>query len=412
MSERDIVIIGGGMVGASLAVLLAVALPQRRIALVESFPMPAAGEPVYQPSYDDRSTAIAQGSVYLLQQAGVWPQLQRYATVIEQVHVSDRGHIGGTLIDRREVGAEALGYVIPNAWIGRVLLSHLQQCANIELIAPASVTRLRPVAGGAELLVAPRDGEPYTLTTALAVIADGADSPLRQALGIECRVQEYDQTAIIANVGLDRSHHHVAYERFTDEGPMALLPLAGDSDCRSAALVWTQPAAQADEILSLPDEQFLARLQDRFGHRLGRFVSVGKRDAYPLALMLAAEQVRSSIVVLGNAAHFMHPVAGQGFNLALRDAAVLVETLMQAAADESPGSLKLLQRYLQRQQHDQDTTVFVSDQLSKWFSSNRLPPAALRGLGLLGLELLPPAKDWFTRQTMGSAGKFVQLPLR
>lgn len=410
--RTDIAIIGGGMVGAALAALFARAEPQWSITLLEAFPLPAADAPAWQPSYDDRSTAIADGSVQLLQQVGVWEQLAQYATPITQVHVSDKGHIGGAVIGREQVGVEALGYVVPNAWIGRVLLNHLLALANVTVRAPARVTQLRPVAEGARLQLDCTEGA-TTLHTQLAVIADGAQSGLRASLGIDAGVEDYGQTAIIATVGLQQPHQGVAYERFTDEGPMAMLPLGGSVDGHSCALVWTQPNQQAGELLSMSDEAFLERLQQRFGFWLGPLISVGKRDSYPLQLVVAKEQIRSSLVVMGNAAHFLHPVAGQGFNLALRDCAALAATLKQHRAGQPgqppPGSLSLLQQYWQQQELDQQTTIYFSDQLVKLFSSSGLPQAALRALGFVGLECIPPAKHWLTLQTMGSGGRRVVL---
>ena len=304
-------------------------------------------------------------------------------------------------------GVEALGCVVPNAWIGRVLISQIQSLASVAVLAPATVSRLRPVVGGAELEVE-TEGKTQTLRTQLAIIADGAQSPLRQSLGIDNQVQDYQQSAIIANIGLEDAHQGIAYERFTDEGPMAMLPLGGSKDGKLSALVWTQPSAQAEEVLALSDEDFLQRLQQRFGHRLGRFVSLGKRDSYSLSLSVASEQIRSSIVVMGNAAHFLHPVAGQGFNLALRDCAALAAVLTEAR-EQPLGSLKILNRYLQQQQLDQQATIHFSDQLTKLFSTDSLPQAALRALGFIGLECMPPAKYWLTQQTMGSAGRSVKL---
>lgn len=409
--EIDIVIIGGGMVGAALATLLAAANSQWQISLIESFPLPSPGVPNFQPSYDDRSTAIAHGSVELLQLAGVWPLLAQHATPIHQVHVSDRGHFGGALIDRRKMNVEALGYVIPNGWIGRVLISHLQTLDNLSLISPAKVKRLRPLAGGADIEI-DKNGEPLIIQCQLAVIADGANSTIRQQLGIDVDIEEYHQTAIIANVSFENPHNGVAYERFTDEGPMALLPLGGTTRGKvlgkESALVWTQPKAQAEELLALSDGEFLRRLQQRFGFRLGRFTQVGKRDSYNLALTIAKEQIRSSLVLMGNAAHFLHPVAGQGFNLALRDCASLVSSIQQVG--ELPlGHLQVLQHYMQRQQLDQQATIGFSDQLTKLFTSTKLPQTALRALGFVGLEFLPPAKKLLARQTMGSAGKRISL---
>lgn len=248
-------------------------------------------------------------------------------------------------------------------------------------------------------------GQEQTIHTQLVIIADGADSPLRASLGIDVDIEKYHQTAIIANVALSNPHDGVAYERFTDEGPMALLPLGGKDGCESA-LVWTQPEDQADAILALDDEAFMEQLQQRFGFRLGHFKSVGKRDAYPLQLMLAKEQVRSSLVVMGNAAHFLHPVAGQGFNLALRDCAALTTVLAKARRAQQPlGALKVLQQYEQQQQLDQQATIQFSDKLTRLFSTAALPSAGLRALGFLGLETLPGAKQLLASQTMGQTSR-------
>lgn len=409
------------MVGAALAALLACARKNWQVTLIEAFPFPARdshaepdAEPVYQPSFDARSTAIAAGSVQLFEQAGVWSQLKQHATAINQVHVSDKGHIGGTVIDKNDLGEAALGYVIPNAWIGNVLLNHIQQQGNIEIIAPAQVKRLQPKQRGAALTIenkgAEKEGESFTLDCELAVIADGAHSPLRQQLGIDVDVHDYQQTAIIANVAFDQPHKGIAYERFTDQGPMALLPLGESEQGCESALVWTQPQDQAERILALREAEFLAELQQRFGFRVGNFTKVGKRDSYPLQLLIAKEQVRSAIAVMGNAAHFLHPVAGQGFNLALRDCAALVAELAAAFDQGLPlGNLDSLLRYQQAQENDQLATIRGSDTLTKLFSSDQLPQAALRALGFIGLEALPVSKQWLSMQSMGQAGKRVNL---
>lgn len=400
----DIAIIGGGMVGAAMAALLAQVNRSWRITLFEHFPFPEIGETAFQPSFDDRSTAIARGSIELLQKMGLWQALQPQATPIRQVHVSDRGHFGGSVIDAAEMGLESVGAVVANAWLGQVLLQHLQGVDNVRLHAPAEVKRIQPLAEGARIHFS-ENGESQALQTQLAIIADGADSPLRASLGIDVDITPYHQTAVIANVQLAEPHRGVAYERFTDQGPMALLPLGG-SDGRQAALVWTQPSTEAEHILGCDNDAFLNELQQRFGFRLGHIIDVGQRDAYPLQLMVSKEQVRSGIAVMGNAAHFLHPVAGQGFNLALRDCAALADTLVQAQRrGQRLGDLQVLQHYEQSQQPDQLATIQFSDKLTKLFSSAALPAAALRALGFLGLEGVPPAKQLLAAQTMGQAGR-------
>lgn len=411
-TSTDICIIGGGMVGAALAALLANSLDDREIVLVEAFALPSKNQTFFQPSFDDRSTAIASGSVELLQHIGVWEQLREHATPIRQVHVSDKGHFGGSLINATEINTtgaklDAVGYVVANAWLGRVLLSHLRQQNNVRLLSPAKVSQLQPHTSGAVLTLEMNE-QTHSLHTQLSIIADGAESPLRKRLGIDVSRDDYQQTAIIANVRFEQPHQGVAYERFTDQGPMALLPLGGNDRAQESALVWTQPSQEADALLAMSDADFLKQLQARFGHRLGHFTQVGRRDSYPLQLIVASEQVRSSIAVMGNAAHFLHPVAGQGFNLALRDCASLCAQLKQAG-EQPLGSLDLLQSYLRLQAQDQQTTIGFSHLLTKLFSNNDLSAAAVRGLGFLGLELVPPAKQFLARQMMGRSSRGVRL---
>jgi 2-octaprenylphenol hydroxylase len=401
----DIVIIGGGMVGASLASLLSASQPQLRIALIEAQAFARADEMHFQPSFDARSTALSYGTVAILRELGLWDLLQQHITPIAQVHVSDRGHFLGGVIDAEENNLDAVGYVVENAWLGKVLLEHVRAQHNIQCFASSTVTALKPQQDCA-LLNVKTNAQEFLIKTSLAVIADGGDSPLRKSLGIGTQVRAYGQTAIITNVEFSEPHHGVAYERFTADGPVALLPLGESNNAQQSALVWTLPAAQANEILALNDADFLVQLQERFGFRVGRFNRVAKRYAYPLQLVLAEEQIRSHLVLLGNAAHFLHPVAGQGFNLALRDCVCLVETLREAIAEnKSPGDLTVLQSYLHKQSLDQQITIEFSDKLVRLFSSDQLPLIAMRHLGLLSLESIPLIKNQFIAQTMGTAGR-------
>jgi 2-octaprenylphenol hydroxylase len=401
----DIAIIGGGMVGTSLASLLAASQPQLSIVLIEAKPFARADDVHFQASFDARSTALSYGTANIFRELGLWQTLQQHATPIAQVHVSDRGHFLGGVIDAHANSIDAVGYVVENTWLGNVLLENVQAQRNIQCLAPATVTALQPQQDGA-LLNVKTDTQDFLLKTALAVIADGGDSPLRAALGIDTEIRAYGQTAIITNVEFSEAHNGVAYERFTADGPLALLPLGDSVRANQSALVWTLPAAQADEIGALSDDEFLAQLQQRFGFRVGFFQRVAKRFSYPLQLVLAKEQIRSHLVLLGNAAHFLHPVAGQGFNLALRDCVGLVETLREAMAEnKSPGDLTVLQRYLYKQQLDQQITIEFSDKLVRLFSSTSLPLIAVRHLGLLSLESIPLIKQQLVAQTMGTAGR-------
>ncbi len=405
-SDCDVVIAGGGMVGASLALALSrYSGGAISVMVVESFPLPAAGAaPQYRPSFDARSTALSWGSRQIFDKLGIWPQLSQHLTAIEHIHVSDRGHIGSALLHAREQGWPALGYVVENAWLGSVLLSELRAAPGVSLCSPATVESIDSGADGARLGIR-RGDELEQIRAQLVVVADGADSALREKLGVAVAVNDYRQAAVIANVCFDKPHRGTAYERFTDRGPLALLPLSDSEEGQArAALVWTESNADAEALVAADEGEFLRRLQQRFGYRQGRFLRAGQRASYPLRLVAANEQVRRHLVIMGNAAHSLHPVAGQGFNLALRDVARLAQLLATARREGEPlGELALLQRYAQQQDGDQRLTTGFSDRLPALFG-NRHPALSLgRNLGLLALDLLPAAKARFVAQAAGVA---------
>jgi 2-polyprenylphenol 6-hydroxylase len=405
LKHFDIAIIGGGMVGASLALLLARANSHWHIALLEAQAFTDLNEASYETHFDARSTAIAQGSVDILHSLGVWEKLLQQATAISKVHVSDAGHFSGGLIDAASYGLDAVGYVIPNSWVTGILWATIKMHKNIHCFSPVQVQTLLPEPFGVSLSVK-SVGKIFDIQCSLAVIADGGDSPHRQALGIISTVKNYDQTAVIANVAYTEPHNGIAYERFTKQGPLALLPLGGTASAKESALVLTLPRDQAKQISALSDSDFLTHLQDRFGFRLGKFERISQRYAYELKLMVASEQVRSHLVLVGNAAHFLHPVAGQGFNLSLRDCACLADSLRQGAvAGKLLGDLRVLQNYQQRQRVDQSLTIEFSDKLVRLFSNSSLPLTLLRHLGFVGLDLMPSLKNRFAVQTMGTAGE-------
>lgn len=382
------------MVGLSLALLLASIRPSWRIALIESHALQShVGDTPKTKSFDARSTALAEGSRSILQACGVWAPLAEHLTPITQVHVSDRGHFAGSILNAADFQRESLGYVIENPDFGLALARALDSVQSIELIAPARVQSLMRRQDHWQVHV-----EGKVIETNLLILADGSASPLGQSLGIQYRIEDYGQTAIIANVEADRPHGGVAYERFTSHGPVALLPLSSVGRSGRYALIWTHPTAHIGPLLALDDKAFCQALQADFGYRAGRFCRVGSRQTYPLRLVLAQEQIRAGLVMMGNAAHFLHPVAGQGFNLALRDCRILSEVIADA---KMPGDLALLQRYLDRQQQDQQTTVALGHGLVKLFSTADLPNTLLRSLGLLGLEAIGPAKQLFGQQAMG-----------
>jgi 2-octaprenyl-6-methoxyphenol hydroxylase len=405
--HRDIVIAGGGMVGVSLALQLGALLPARTsISLVEGFPFPrpAAGAPDYHPSFDARSTALSFSSRLIYEKMGVWGDLQQWLCPIESIHVSSRGRFGSTVMRASDYAWPALGYVVENAWLGGALIQALYRQGRVELRSPARVVGATPGAGRIALRLAGGDGA-AELDAGLLLVADGAGSGLRERLGVAVQEKPYGQYALIANVATAEPHRGCAFERFTDRGPVALLPLLPAPGGRyRSALVWTLAPEEAAHLQGCPEAEFLRALQERFGYRLGRLLQVGERHSYPLALLQCDEQVRQGVVVMGNAAHALHPVAGQGFNLALRDVAELGAALASGmTAGLPPGDLAALQRYQRRQQPDQARTIQFSDRLPSLFMHGDPLLGLARDLALSGLDILPPLKREFVRYAAGLA---------
>ena len=397
--DSDVLIAGGGLVGASLAVALGEA--GMRVSVVEAHALRVD----QQPNYDERSIALAQGSQRIFQGLGLWDQLADEVCPIHTIHVSDRGRFGFTRLRREDEAVPALGYVASARVLGNTLIRALEALPAVRLLAPAQLQDFRVDDNSVEAVLEV-DGQTLTHRTRLLVAADGAHSTVRERLGIATRQWDYGQTAVIANVTPEREHHNVAYERFTDSGPMALLPMPGNH----CALVWTVRSQQAQKVMELGDAEFLARLQQRFGNRLGRFLRVGERHAYRLQLLRARESVRPRLALIGNAVHTLHPVAGQGFNLGLRDVAALAEVVIDARrAGSDIGGSTVLKQYADWRQADQRRVVAFTDSMVRIFSQPLPPVAWLRDAGMLALDLCPPAKRWFGRMTMGRAGRLPRL---
>ena len=397
----DIVIVGGGMVGASLALALA-PLPWR-IAVVEAF----APSSESQPSYDDRATALAEGSRRIFDTLGVWPELARSAAPIRRIHVSDRGRFGFARLAAGDYGVDALGHVVENRRLGTVLWDALACRPRVDLLAPCRVVAVDAAGEPATVEVEAADGETHTLTAGLVVAADGARSRTREMLGMPVRMDDYGQQALIANVTVtDGGTGDEAYERFTDEGPLALLPMTGNR----WSLVWTMSPERAALIAEADEPAFLAALQDAFGYRLGGFERAGRRQRYPLQLVAAIEQRLGRVLLIGNAAHGLHPVAGQGFNLGLRDVAVLADVLASTSeAGGDPGASATLEAYLDWRREDHERVIGLTDSLVRLFTNPLAPVRGARALGLIGLDLIGPAKDLFARQAMGLQGRLPRL---
>ena len=479
----DLVIIGGGMVGAGFACAVEgrPELGDLSVLVVEAGRSPAeaggAGKAVGaagaagaadaagaankdspearqmlaqsgQSGFDARSTALSFGSSRILQGFGLWDGLRRHVTPIKEILVSDLGRFGSSRLSAEQQGMEALGYVVENQVLGRLLHHRLKESERLALVAPVRVSGIQPTAAGMRVTLQQGGGEgtdeavsgsaagntaanttetaakpvvanaaadaadpahqQWVVDAGLVVLADGGKSPVCGQLGIEQTRRDYAQQALIANIAFERPHRNIAFERFTETGPLAVLPL-DDSDGRPrGSLVWTLAPQQADEYKSLPSSELLPLLQARFGHRLGRITHIGERFCYPLALTRAREQVRPGLVLLGNVAHTLHPVAGQGLNLALRDSEALVQTLAEARrggpgmnATMGLGEMAVLQKYVERRAADQARTIRLTDGLVHLFSSTDPSRVLLRKFGLLAVDLLPAVRRRFALQAMG-----------
>ncbi len=399
----DVAIAGGGLVGASLA--LALSSLKLKVALIEAHPFGTTD----QPSFDDRTTALSNGSRRIFDGIGVWPLIEREATPIRRIHISDQGRFAFARIDSREQQLDALGHVVTNRVMGAALWRRLQEEA-VTLLAPARVVDAELTPDSRSLRCEAGSEATVTIDAKLVVAADGAQSTVRQAAGVGATTWDYGQHALIANVFTQRFHDYVAYERFTPEGPLALLPL---SEAR-VGLVWTFAPDVAAQMQTLGDAEFLERLQRAFGFRLGRFTKVGTRHVYPLALTRSDEHVAPRLAVVGNAAQALHPIAGQGFNLGLRDAASLAEVLADALhaaphAGIDAGDGLLLERYRQWRESDRSRIVGFTDGLVRLFTQPFGPVKLVRDLGMLAFDLLPQAKNALSQLSLGAAGRIPRL---
>ncbi len=397
--QYDILIAGGGMVGASLA--RALAGSALRIAVVE----PVSARAQLQPSYDDRVIALSWGSRLILQGIGCWEVMREQAEPIRHIHISDRGRFGCARLDHEKERVPALGYVLTAKTIGAALLQGIDKQEGLDWLCPAAIRGIQTEADGVRLELEV-GGETRQVRTRLLVAADGAESPIRKKLDVPLQEWQYGHTAVIANVTPSKAHDGIAYERFTDSGPLAMLPMT-EGRC---SMVWTQRDEDVADIMALNDEVFLARLQECFGFRLGRFRKTGERAAYPLRLLRVKEMVRPRVAIIGNAAHTLHPVSGQGFNLGLRDVALLADILARSASERvDPGAGAVLQAYATGRGPDQRRVALITDILARLFANPLQSVRAARGCGLVALDLLPGLKHEVARQFMGLRGHLPRL---
>jgi 2-octaprenyl-6-methoxyphenol hydroxylase len=395
--EVDVAIVGGGMVGASLAAALVGT--GRRLLLIESVPFGAAA----QPSFDERTTALGNLSRRIFEGLEVWADMAPEAAPIRAIHVSEAGRFGFSRLTAAEQGIEAFGYVVANRCIGAALWRKLNASADLTVHAPAQVADLVLTPENVRLTVLTRSGSALPLVARLVVAADGANSAIRATAGIATDVVDYDQVAVVANVATDRPHEGNAYERFTAAGPLAVLPRHDGG----LAVIWACRPERAQQLLALAEPAYLAELQAQFGWRAGRFLRAGPRSSYALKLTRAATNVATRTVLIGNAAQALHPVAGQGFNLGLRDAAMLAEVIAATAGDA--GAPAALQQFAAWRARDRRGVVRFTDGLIRLFGDSRPGAALLRNLGLLVFDLTPPAKGALARVSAGFGGPTPRL---
>jgi 2-octaprenyl-6-methoxyphenol hydroxylase len=349
--------------------------------------------------------ALSHGTMQILSAIGVWPEVTaRDATPIKSIHISDLGHSGFTRLRHTDAGVDALGYIVPARVLGQALMARMDN-VEAEFICPGQVNGISYDEDCVSLTAQTNSGE-TTVRCGLVVLADGGRSPAREWLGIKTGSRDYGQTAILTTVTPERDHHNKAYERFTATGPLALLPTSGNR----YAVVWTTTSSQAPELMGLSDSEFLASLQARFGYRAGNLRNLGERKAYPLSLVRVPKPIARRAVVIGNAAHTIHPVSGQGFNLGLRDVAVLAEVLHNAVRNgDDIGSITVLGPYADWRRDDTRATITFTDGLIRLFCNESPPLALLRGVGMVAVDIFPSLKRFLLRRTMGLAGRVPQL---
>jgi len=397
----DLVVVGGGMVGASFCCALEEALGENPLSILLIEAIPPNANLNKQSSFDARSTALSFGTRKFFDGIDLWQALGNAVSAINEIQVSDRGRLGSVEINRDEQNVEALGYVVENKLLGQVLNARLNESKKINLLCPALVSFVKATEEGMRLSLNHGDIA-SSVDASLVVLADGGRSPVCEQLGIAQSIERYDQHALIANIVFEKPHQDIAFERFTDTGPLAVLPLQSIDGKNRGSLVWTLSAEQAGQYREMDEEELLPLLQERFGYKLGEILEIGETFVYPLSLSLAKEQVRPGLALLGNVAHTLHPVAGQGLNLALRDARALVDVLVSAQVRGlALGEMNVLLEYVAQQEADQAITTQFTHNITKLFSSNNEAKVWLRKFGLVAIELLPNVKRSLAERAMG-----------
>lgn len=387
----SVIIVGGGMNGATLALAIShLTQGQLPVHLVEA----VAPQTTNHPGFDSRAIALAQGTCQQLSRIGIWQAIAECATAIKTVHVSDRGNAGFVTLDAHDYRIDALGQVVELHDVGLRLFRLLQDAPGVTLHCPARVANV----SRSEEAVSVTLENGTTLEGQVLVAADGSRSAIATRFGVQWQQEPYGQVGVIANVSTASAHNGRAFERFTQHGPLAMLPMSHGR----CSLVWCHPQEKADEVLGWTDDRFCNELQKAFGWRLGRITHAGKRAVYPLSLTTASQCISHRVALVGNAAQTLHPIAGQGFNLGLRDVMSLAESLTQAWSEQKDvGGYAVLSHYQNRRRADKEATIGVTDGLVHLFANRWGPLVAGRNLGLMAMELFIPARDVLAQRTLG-----------
>ena len=398
-TDYDVVIEGAGLVGASLACALAQA--SVRVALIDAKALMIDKSP----GFDDRAIALSHGSTRILHGIGIWPFLRAEATPIRRIHVSDRGHFGFTRLNAEDHDVDAFGFVTDAHRLQLGIHGRVSGLEALTLFAPAVLDSVAVTSDHVRVSIRDESGD-RDICARLLVAADGGQSRVRALMGIAVTQRGYAQRAITANITPSRLHKLTAYERFTETGPLALLPMK-DGIC---GLVWSVGVAHGADLLRASDEEFLTSLQKTFGWRLGKLVACGRRAEFPLALIETREKIRSRLVMIGNAANTVHPIAGQGLNLALRDVSALAQCIVDALQEgDDPGDLVLLETYMDWRRADHRSVTRCTDSLVGVFAHRSAAVIAGRNLGLLALDRLPILKNALVERAMGLSGRQTRL---
>ena len=389
------------MVGATFAITLSETSSKANLTILVVEATAPSSKDSTDSNFDSRSTALSFGSKEILSESSIWLDVCKNAEAIRSINVSDKGRLGTTTISSEEQHVEALGFVIENKDLGLALQNRLTASTKIHLLVSAKILGVSSRANGINLKIGSGEST-WTVASTLLVLADGGRSPVCKELGISTINHAYNQHAIVSNVAFEKAHEGVAFERFTDTGPLAVLPLRKFETENRCSIVWSVNPDESDEILDSDETALRKRLQNSFGYRLGEITRIGRLGCFPLSQSLAREQIRPGLVLLGNVAHTLHPVAGQGMNLALRDMQSLIRSIEKGFIDGIDcGDMRVLQRYMDRQSDDQYQVITFTDKLVSLFSSNAPSEVMVRKFGLLSLEFFPYLKKTFARKAMG-----------